>query len=211
MKKYIPYIIIIALAVALLLSIQRCSYVRDNSVVNMEALTDTVRYYTNALGGQSATIKTLQVDKAGLQSLVLDRDKKLAALAGEFNQVRTIIQTNTVTKIDTAYVLYNEPVQYDFERSGNVNDKWYSFGYTSTQNGLTLSNFVIPDTITTITGVKRKWFLGKETVTTDVTHANPNVTVTGIKAAEVVLPTPWYKKWYLWLAAGAVGGALIVK
>ena len=30
-------------------------------------------------------------------------------------------------------------------------------------------------------------------------------------AAEVVVIVPWYKKWYVWLAAGAVTGFVIAK
>lgn len=211
MKKYIPYIIIIVLTVALLLSVQRCHRVESVSLKNMQAWNDTLTTFKNRVGTITASMKTLQVDKSTLKSMVLERDKKLLAYANEFAEVHTVVQTNTVTKIDTVFVVYTEPVPYGFERSGSVNDDWYSFDYASDENGLRLSNLAIPDTVTMITGVKRKWFLGKETLTTDVTHVNPHVTVTGIKAVEVVLPTPWYKKWYVWLAAGAIGGAFIVK
>lgn len=61
------------------------------------------------------------------------------------------------------------------------------------------------------TGTKRKWFLGKETLTTDITSDNPYLKVTEITSAEVTVPTPWYKKWYVWAAVGAAGGFFIAK
>lgn len=211
MKKYIPYIIIVLLAVLLLLSVQRCQRVESVALKNMQAWNDTLITFENKVGTITASIKTLQVDKSTLKSMVLERDKKLAALAGEFAQVHTVVQTNTVTKIDTIHVVYTEPVTSDFQRSGSVNERWYSFTYQSNENGLRLSNFAVPDTVALITGIKRKWFLGKETLTTDVTHSNPHVTVTGITSAELTVPTPWYKKWYVWMVAGAIGGAFIIK
>lgn len=211
MKKYIPYIIIIVLAVLLLLSVQRCSYNARVGNDNAAAVVDTVTYFTNKLGTETASNKTLQVDKKQLQSLVLDKDNELAALAKEFSKVHTIVKAETKMQIDTVKVAYETPAPCDFERTGKVLEKWYSFGYASTQNGFTVDNLNVPITLTAITGAKRKWFLGKETLTTDVTIDNPNVKVTGITAAELTVPVPWYKKWYVWAAAGLVGGALIVK
>ncbi|MES2484832.1 MAG: DUF6549 family protein [Bacteroidota bacterium] len=208
MKKYIPYIIIATLAVALFLSIERCTYNKSQGDDNASALTDTVKYYTNRLGTQTASIKTLQVNKAGLKSLLLDKD---VALAGEFAKVHTIVNTETVFKVDTITVAYNDTISHNFERSRHVLDKWYSFGYHSNQNGFKIDSLVIPNSITVITGTKRKWFLGKETITTDVTNTNPYVTVTNIKAAELSLPVPWYKKWYIWLAVGVAGGFAVAK
>ena len=211
MKNYIPYIIIIAMAVALLLSVQRCAHNARNGADNMAAVTDTVKYYTNALGTQTASIKTLQVDKASLKALLLDKDAALAALAKEFSKVHTVVKIESKFQIDSIPVPYAVPVPCVFERSGRVTDKWYSFGYTSNQDGFKIDSLQVPVKLTVITGAKRKWFLGKETVTTDVTADNPNIKVTGITAAEISVPVPWYKKWYVWLAAGVIGGGFIMK
>jgi hypothetical protein len=48
--------------------------------------------------------------------------------------------------------------------------------------------------------------LGKESLITDVTNTNPHITVSKLKSLEVVVPSPWYKKWYVWLGAGLIGG-----
>ena len=64
---------------------------------------------------------------------------------------------------------------------------------------------------TIITGSKRKWFLGKEIYTTDITNSNPHIEITQLKAAEVIIPEPWYKKWYVWFAAGLAGGIFAIK
>ncbi|RYD86366.1 MAG: hypothetical protein EOP54_30470 [Sphingobacteriales bacterium] len=211
MKKYIPHIIIIALVVALLFSLQRCAYNKRVGTDNAVTLTDTVQHYINTLGTQSASIKTLQADKAGLKTLLLDKDAALAALAGEFAKVHTIVKAETVFKADTITVAYTDTIPCDFDRSGSVLDEWYSFRYTSNQKGFKIDSLTIPNSITVITGTKRKWFLGKETLTTDITNTNPYIIVTHIKAAELTVPVPWYKKWYVWLAAGAVGGFVIAK
>lgn len=209
MKNYTYWMIIAALVVALLFSVQRCHYVSDNNVVNLNAITDSVRHYKNALGTQTASIKTLELDKNGLQDELLKKDAELAALTKEFANIHTVTKYQTITRLDTVTIAYKDSIPYLFERSGAINQSWYSFTYHSGQNGLTIANLALPNTVTVITGTKRKWFLGKETVTTDITNSNPNITVTQIKAAEYKIPVPWYKKWYVWLAAGSVGGFLI--
>ena len=211
MRKHISNIIIAALLLALIFSIERCSYNKRIGDDNAAALTDTVKYYTNTLGTQTASVKTLQVDKAGLNTLLLDKDKELAALASEFAKLNNVVKADTELRIDTITVTYNDALRYNFERSGCVLDKWYSFGYSSNQNGFKIDSLKVPNSITIITGSKRKWFLGEETITTDVTNTNPYVTITNVKAAEITLPAPWYKKWYVWLAVGAVGGFAAAK
>jgi hypothetical protein len=213
MKKYFPYIMVVVLVVLLLLSIQRCTYNRTLGSGNAAALTDTVAYFTNKLGTQTASIKTLLADKQQLASLILAKDKQLSALASEFANVHAVVKYKTVTAVDTVYIAYARPLDTlpAFERNGAVFNPWYSFDYKVKNNGLNLANLTMQTETAVITGVKRNWFLGKETLVTDVTNTNPYVTVTNLKAAEVTLPVPWYKKWYVWLAAGAVGGFLMAK
>jgi len=202
---------IAALVIALLLSVGWCSRVRGNGTANTSALTDTVTYYQNKLGGVTVGKATLQLENSQVKELLLKKDKELAALASEFAKLHYITKYSTVTKYDTIAVAFKDTVPCVFERSGRVAEKWYSFGYRATQKGVTLDSLVIPNTATVLTGTKRKWFLGKEILTTDITNSNPHITVTGITAAEVNLPAPWYKKWYVWGIVGAAGGFFAAK
>lgn len=201
--------IIAGLVLALLFSFKRCSDGNDINVANMAALTDSVTHYKNALGTQTASMATLQLSEKQAKDLLLKKDAQLAALVKEFAKIKTVVKYTTVTKYDSIPIVYHDTVPCVFERAGIVEKDWYSFAYKSTQGGVTLLNLTVPDTVTAITGIKRKWFLGKETLTTDITNANPNVTVTSIKAAEIKVPAPVYKKWWVWLAVGLAGGVLI--
>ena len=209
MKNKISYIIIAALVVALLFAVQKCNDAHDINVANMDALTDTVTHYKNKLGTTTASIKTMQLDNKQVKDLLTKKDAELAALAYEFSKVQSVVKYSTITKIDTIQIPYTDTVPCVFERTGAIKKQWYSFGYKSNQKGVEIDTLSFPNTATVITGTKRKWFLGKETVTTDITNSNPYITVTTITAAEVVFPAPWYKKWYVWLAAGIAGGFLL--
>lgn len=211
MKKYIPYIVIVILVLLLIASFLECDRRESVSNKNLEALTDTVQHYTNRLGGQSAGIRTLQLDKAQLQKIIIDKDHQLAALTKEFAKVRSIVKFQTVTQFDTIGIVYKDSIPCVFERSGTTSDKWYSFGYEADQAGVKIDSFKTWTSANIITGTKRKWFLGEQTVRTDITLSNPHMAVSDITAAEVIIPSPWYRKWYVWMAAGAVGGFIMAK
>lgn len=211
MKAKIPYIIIMVLVVALLLSVQHCSYNKTVYTNNLHALNDTLVTFKNRIGTQTSSIKTLQYTKQQLQDNLLKKDAELTELTKEFTKINSVIKYQTVLRLDTLQVVYHDTIPYIFNREGNIEKPFYSFKYKSTQSGFTIDSLTIPNTTTVITGTKRKWFLGAEILTTDVTNTNPYITVTGITAAEIVLPSPWYKKWYVWFVAGIVGGCFIAK
>lgn len=207
MKTFAPYIIIVVL---ILLLFNQCNESKRISTDNYEALNDTVSYYKNRLGKQTATIKTLQAHNEKKAVALLGKDKEIAALVKEFKQVKYITKYETVAKYDTILVAFDNPVPaLDFTRTGLLKKKHISFNYKIDNFSFSLDSLNIPNTTTIITGTKRKWFLGKEYLTTDITNSNPYITVTDIKSVEIAVPTPWYKKWYVWAGAGLIGGIVI--
>lgn len=211
MKTPIQNLIIAALVIALLFALQKCSSVQRNSRANALALTDSIRYFTNALGTQTASIRTLKTDKNQLEELLLDKDRELQQLSKNFSKVHAVTKYQTVTKYDTIIIAYHDTVPCAFNREGIVQNEWYLLRYRADQKGIAIDALTLPNETTVITGTKRNWFLGRETLLTEVTNTNPYVKVTELKSAEVVLPVPVYKKWYVWLGAGLAGGYLLSK
>jgi len=87
---------------------------------NRDALTDTVQYYSNVLGTQTAAIKTLKIDKRQLDEIILKKDKELAALTKGFAKVHNIAQYKTLTLYDNLAVVYHDTVPCIFSRNGVV-------------------------------------------------------------------------------------------
>lgn len=211
MKASFSNFSIAGLAIALLFSVRQCRTAEAYADTNMQALTDTLQHYTNALGTQTAAIKTLSLGKKQFKEVILKKDKQLAVLTKGFANVHNVTQYKTLTRYDTITVTYHDTVPSVFSRIGVVEKPWYRFHYKADQKGITLDSLTFPNTATVITGTKRKWFLGKETLFTEVTNTNPYITVTELKAAEITLPVPIYKKWYVWLSVGLAGGYLLGK
>ena len=210
MKRYLFPTVILVLLVALALVCQQCTFYKRNAQSNLTALNDTLLYFNNAIGTQTASIKTLQLEKKELQD-VIEKDKEVLLLSKPFSKVESIVKYNTITHIDTIHITYPDTLPCIFERSGKRINKWYSFNYKSDQKGFKIDSLLTNTETTVITGLKRKWLLGEQTLTTDISNSNPHIRVTSLKAAEVIVPEPWYKKWYLWLAVGVVGGVFAAK
>lgn len=176
---------------------------------NIAVLHDEVKYFENKVGGMTATIGTLQLTKRQLEQQVLAKDDSLKKLVKEFSNVKTVVIVETKFKIDTIRESFEIPVPCGFVRAGQKTEKWYTFKYEVDQNGLSLTNFQTWTETTTVTGFKRKWFLGRQYATTDVTHTNPNITTTSIKSIEVVVPVKWHDTRVFNISVGLLAGALL--
>lgn len=210
-KKYIPHSLILFLFCLLLFQCKNeaknIAFFRANSIV----LSDSITYYKNRLGSQTAYVKTLQLEREGLQELIIKKDKQLAALAKEFKKVNTIIKYQTTLLTDTIFIPFDKPLDSlpEFERHGKKLSAWYSLDYRINNDSLILSSFRTWTETTVITGIKQKWPFGKQIITTDITNSNPYIQTSNIMSAQITITQPWYKKWFIWLAAGFAGGILL--
>lgn len=176
---------------------------------NIATLQSEMKTYKNKIGSLTATVGTLQLTKRELEESILKKKDTINKLIEEFSSINTIVVTETIVKIDSIPVPFEVPVPFDFTRAGSKIEKWYSFNYEVDQNGLSLTNFQTWTETTTITGFKRKWFLGRQYAITDVTHSNPLITTTQIQAIEVVVPVKWHETRMFNLGLGILTGAII--
>jgi hypothetical protein len=215
MKSYFYIIVICLLIIALIFQCRKASEAGEISRQNTHALTDTIIYFKNGFNTETASVKTLQLEKNQLKKLVIDKDASLKQLTAEFSKVKSVTKFNSAVNFDTIGVKFDAPIigMADtipaLEKEGLAQGKWFSMGYKITNDSLIIAPFSTWTETTVITGFKRKWLLGRQTLTTDITTTNPHITISAIKSAEVIVPEPWYKKWYLWLAAGIAGGMLL--
>lgn len=210
-KRYLPICIICSLLLCIVSQCQRFNTKEQLNYKNLIALSDTLLFYKNRLGTQTASIQTLQLEQKQMENALIKKDKDLAVLAKEFNQIKSVTKYKTITRFDTILIPFDDPLDSlpRFERFGNHTNQWYSLSYKVTNDSLTISDFTANTETTIITGLKRKWFLGEQTLITDITNSNPYITVSGLKSAEVVIHRPWYDKWYIWLASGLTAGFIL--
>jgi len=202
---------IATLVIVLFLSVYQCTSNKKLSTSQAIALIDTTNQYKNEIGTITATKKVLQLEKKDLKELVYSKNDTLNTLRKEFSKVKAIVKIKTVTIIDSIPVPFEVRVPCDFERSGKHLDKWLQFDYAVNQNGFNISDFTMKNKQTTITGFKRKWFLGKQTYTTDVTNTNPHIKITEVQTIEVVVPKRFYDTRLFNIGVGFLGGILIMK
>ncbi len=202
--KVFPWIVTLILISILF---QKCE-ANATLVSNLEKQGKETIYYKNKLGGVTASNEVLRYEKKFLKQLVIDKDDSIKKLVSEFSKVKTIVKWKTQLIVDSINVPFEVKVPCDFNREGTKINKWYSFDYKVNQNGLQIDSLSIPNETFAISGVKRKWFWGKETITTDITHTNPNIVTKDLKSYEYTEQKKWYNTTFFKVTAGFIAGFL---
>lgn len=207
-------IIIFALSVICLLLIsQLFSKCESQKVqlVNIDALNSEATTYRLKNGQLVTSVENLVYTKEQLKKSIIMKDKKVKELTDKFSNIKSVTKYVTNTKFDTIKLVYQDSVPCNFEKVGSDLKQWYHIAYKSNQKGVEITELSIPDSVIVATGEKRKWFWGKRTSVTDITHANPFVETESIQHIEVVQPTKWYDSTIFKIGVGIIGGILLMK
>lgn len=183
----------------------------DLQLANVDALNSQLTSYKLKNGQLVTSAKTLSYTNAQLKNSLLGKDKTLKEVMAKFAKVQSVTKYVTTTKIDTIAITYTDSIPCIFNKDGAIFHDWYSLGYKSNQKGITITELYIPDSVAIVTGTKRKWFLGKQTQTIDITHTNPFVETEAVQHIEVVAKPKWYETTIFKVGLGFLGGFLLAK
>ena len=207
-------IMIMVLSVICLLLIsqlfQKCESEKVQ-LANIDALNKELTTYELKNGQLVTSVENLNYTKEQFKKSLLMKDKKVKELTDKFSNIKSITKIVTNTKFDTIKLVYNDSIPCNFERVGSDLKQWYHIAYKSNQKGVEITELSIPDSVIVATGDKRKWFWGKRTSVTDITHANPFVETESIQHIEVVQPSKWYDSTILKIGIGFIGGMLLFR
>ena len=206
------YIMVLLIVCLFLLSqlFQKCES-EKLQLANVEALNKEAKVYQLKNGQLVTSVENLNYTNAQLKNSILMKDKKVKELVNKFSNVKSVTKYVTNTKFDTIKLVYNDSIPCEFERIGSDMKEWYHIAYKSNQKGVEITELSIPDSVIVVTGEKRKWFWGKRTSVTDITHANPFVQTESVQHIEVVKPAKWYDSTIFKIGLGFIGGIFLVK
>lgn len=183
------------------------SYVNEqNYKANIKALNSQVSTYKLKNGQLVSSAQSLELTNDELKVVLTQKDKELAS---KFSKVETVTRIEEKIKFDTIKIVYKDTIPCRFKKQGSIFKKDYSLDYISTQKGVKIANVSMTDSITIVTGTKRKWWLGKETNTIDVSHTNELVKVNEIKHINTKPIKKWYDTNLFKISAGVVLGAIL--
>lgn len=206
------YIVLLMIVCLILLSqlFQKCQSEKVQ-LANVEALNSRTEVYKLKNGQLVTSVENLSYTNSQLKNSLLMKDKKVKELINKFSNVKSVTKYVTNTKFDTIKLVYKDSIPCNFEIIGSDLKEWYHIAYKSNQKGVEITELSIPDSVIVATGDKRKWFWGKRTSVTDITHANPFVETESVQHIEVINPTKWYDSTIFKLGVGFIGGILLLK
>ena len=209
--RWLSIVICLALAYFLFRSCQ------NNRILayNNEALTTEKTTYKLKNGELVTSVAVLQMSEKDLKDQVLSKDKTLAEMAKQYSKIIAVQKTGIKTTIPKITAPFEEPIsikevdtvygELKFERFGAVFNEWYELGYKVTQDTLTIEPFSTWTDINRIDGFKRKWFLGRQSLHSDITLTNPFVEVMETKTIVVPIPRAWHEtRLFNMLVGGAI-------
>jgi hypothetical protein len=208
-RIYIAVLSIICL-ILLFQLFQKCES-EEVQLANIEALNSQTKIYKLKNGQLVTSVDNLLYTKEQLKKSLLMKDKSVKELTDKFSHIKSVTKYVSNTKFDTIKLVYQDSIPCNFERIGSDLKEWYHIAYKSNQKGVEITELSIPDSVIVVTGDKRKWFWGKRTSVTDITHANPFVETESIQHIEVVQPAKWYDSTILKIAIGFIGGVLLFR
>tara|TARA_R110002012_G_scaffold190633_1_gene358190 strand:- start:1273 stop:1959 length:687 start_codon:yes stop_codon:yes gene_type:complete len=189
-KKIAPYIAIIVL---IFIVFRQCNSANDkaSSLESTQGfLNDTISYYTNKLGQEVAEKKAITGDKQALEILLskqVDSTRQLKRLVKKYRSISAAGNITQETRIDTVEIPYEIKVPYEFNRKWNKKTDDYSIAGTSDQNGVTIENLTVPNTLSFAIGNKKKgWFKSEYRI--EAVNSNPYVQTTGLDAYTLDVP-----------------------
>ena len=206
------YIVVLLVVCLILLSqlFQKCESEKVQ-LANIEALNSQTKVYKLKNGQLVTSVENLHYTNSQLKSSLLMKDKNVKELVNKFSNVKSVTKYVTNTKFDTIKLVYQDSIPCNFERVGSDLKEWYHIAYKSNQKGVEITELSIPDSVIVVTGEKRKWFWGKRTSVTDITHANPFVETESVQHIEVVRPAKWYDSTIFKIGVGFIGGIFLLK
>jgi competence protein ComGC len=206
------YIVVLLVLCLILLSqlFQKCES-EKLQLANIKALNSQTKVYKLKNGQLVTSVENLHYTNSQLKSSLLMKDKNVKELVNKFSNVKSVTKYVTNTKFDTIKLVYKDSIPCNFEKVGSDLKEWYHIAYKSNQKGVEITELSIPDSVIIVTGDKRKWFWGKRTSVTDITHANPFVETESIQRIEVVQPAKWYDSTIFKIGVGFIGGILLLK
>jgi hypothetical protein len=178
---------------------------------NVEALNSQAKVYKLKNGQLVTSVENLFYTNKQLKNSIIMKDKKVKELTDKFSNIKVVTKYVTNTKFDTITLAYKDSVPCNFEKTDSVLKEWYHIAYKSNQKGITITELSIPDSVIIVSGEKRKWFWGKKTSVTDITHSNPFVQTEQIQRIEVKEPTKWYNSTIFKIGIGFIGGSLLFR
>ncbi len=204
-------IIIIVLLIIVSISIDECGKHKKQSISATKNLTDETKYFKNKLGTETASKIALETSNKQFKEQLLKKDIELKKLADEFSRVKSVVKYKTEIKIDSVPVYFEKQIPCDFSESGKYDGNNFKFDWEIGKDKFNIKNINIPNETTIITGFKRKWFLGRQTLTTDVTNSNPLLKTTEVRTVDIMIPKKFHETRWFNFSIGIATGYFLFK
>ena len=209
-NKILRFIILVLIVLMFLLFFRNCKEQRELEK-NLEATLSENTIFKNKIGTLTNESKVIELSNKQLKELIIKKNDTLKKLTDGFSKVKVITKFKTNTIIDTIKIVYKYSIPCNFEINGKKSTELYSFKYKSTNKSFEIDSLNVPTELFVITGTKKKWFWGKNTLVTDVSTSNKYVHISENKSFVTSEKKRFYETTTFKLLTGFVLGVAVSK
>lgn len=178
---------------------------------NIEILYGDLKTYHLKNGKLVTSNENLIFTNNQLKDYLKAKDLEVAEIMKKFSKVKTYTKIVDRFSLDTIKIIYKDSLNCKFKFKGNVFQKEYSFNYESSNKEFKILDLNISDTLSIVTGQKRKWIFGKTTNTIDVLHSNKYIQTSSLNHFEVKEKVIWYNSKLFTFSVGFILGRVSKK
>lgn len=142
--------------------------------------------------------------------------KKNDSLKVAIKNIKPVVVVKWKTKIeyvDTLRIPYPVDVEIpcEFDVPWSSKTKWLEISGMSSDKGISINQFTMPNDQTLVIGYKRDGLFGEKYATARIINTNPNIKTLSTESYIIKPKKGIFSKWYTWGAIGVFGGFLISK
>lgn len=199
-KNKTGYVLAVVLGVLLFMAqCSRSKEIGENNRLksNIEALQDTIKYKENKIGGITASKRALEVTEKDLRKQVYVKDERIAKLSKDFDELKSVVKIDQEVKVVGVPIWYADSIPCIFEKKFAIAEKWYNIDGVSTQKGIKINSFSLPNEQFIIIGEKKEGIFKPNYLSVDVVNTNPNFKTKDVTTQVIKIDTPFYNKgWF---------------
>lgn len=211
MIGYIKWVGGAVLFALIVIQYSTCNYYKHQSDEQSSLITasqDSIKYYKDRDGKNSAQIAVLEGSKDNLLNIIGKNDKAMTKLIK--SGAKSGVVVNQVTRIDTLVLIKRDTVDGAITYKNTLYNNWYTLDQSIVNDSLSVS-LEVRDSISVSFSKVRQGFLKPKKSVVIVTNANPYVKTSGLKAFDIPKNNNNKHKFWVGLGIGVGAGYLLFK
>lgn len=212
MSKYL--IVAMILLVLLFVAIRSCQTNKQNFSSEQSynsSKSDSLKSYINKVTNQLVVYKKAsELNEKAFTNLVLENNDLKQKLS-KYKNIKTVIETQTITKIDTLKFYFKDSIPCEFEPIViKIDSSNYNLSGLLTNKDFVIQDLTIPNKQTIVIGEKKNGLFKKNEFVVSVENSNVLIKTMNVQSFSLKSEKKWYQTFGFQVGLGIISTLLVI-